>query len=104
MAKHEVGDNKIGSYANELVANSIDEVVFADVLKAVGVRSNGVAAIYYTLDGSAPTIGGTHTIEIPAGAVAVSVEVVPSFIPRKQTVVKLISAGTPEYSVARANI
>jgi Chitobiase/beta-hexosaminidase C-terminal domain len=101
MAKHEVADNKIGSYANKLTAATVDEVVFADTLKAVAVRSDGAAAIYYTVDGSVPTVGGSNTYEIPA-VVAVSTEVVPATNPRQATVVKLISAGTPEYSVSKA--
>jgi hypothetical protein len=101
MAKYEVADNAIGSYANRLTAATVDEVVFADTLKAVSVRSDGSAAIYYTVDGSAPTVGGQNTYEIPAFA-AVSTEVVPSTDPSTPTVIKLISPGAPEYSVSKA--
>lgn len=103
MAKHELADNAIGSYGNRLVAATVDEVVFADTLKAVTVRSDGAVAIYYTLDGSVPTVGGANTHEIPAVA-AIDTQIVPSGSQRKPTVVKLISAGTPEYSVSKATL
>jgi hypothetical protein len=98
MAKHEVADNKIGSYANKLTAATFDEVAFTDSLKAVEVTSDGSAAIYFTTDGSAPTVAGPNTHEIPAVPAART-----SVVSKAgATVVKLISAGTPTYSVARA--
>jgi hypothetical protein len=98
MAKHEVADNKIGSYANKLTAETVDEVIFFDALKAVEVTSDGTAKIYFTVDGSTPTVAGPNTHEIPAVAATRTVVAPES----DGTVVKLISAATPEYSVARA--
>jgi hypothetical protein len=100
MAKHEVADNAIGSYSNKLTAATVDEVVFADTLAAVEVTSDGAAKIYFTVDGSAPTVGGGNTHEVPA-TVAARTVLVPSTNPRVATTVKLISAGTPEYSVSK---
>jgi hypothetical protein len=103
VAKHEVPDNKIGSYAEKLTAATVDEVVFADTLKAVEVWKDESVKLYYTVDGSTPTVGGSNTHEMPARE-SVRTVLVPSSSPRVATVVKLISAGTPEYSVARAEV
>lgn len=99
MAKHEVPDNNIGAYSQKLTAETVDEVAFTDSLLAVEVTSHdGAAKIYFTTDGSVPTVGGPNTYEVPAFPCSRTVSV------RKgtATVVKLKSVGTPEYSVAKA--
>lgn len=101
MAKYAVPDNNVGAYQKKAIANTVDEVEFADTLKAVEVTSDGSSRIYFTVDGSTPTVGGTNCHEIPAVPASRTVTV-PSTNPRKATVVKLISAETPTYSVARA--
>ncbi len=98
MASYEVAKGKVGAHAKTLAPNVIDSVTF----QAVGdmdieVRSDGVAAIYFTLDGSDPAVGGDHCYELPA---APSVRTVNRTKNLKQ-VVKLISAGSPEYSVSK---
>jgi hypothetical protein len=101
MAKHEVPDNNIGVYSQKLTANTVDEVDFFDSLAAIEVISDGTAKIYFTVDGSTPTVGGQNTHEIPAVASARTV------LTRKGesgTVVKLISTGTPVYSVSRTEV
>ena len=57
---------------------------------------DGAEAIYFTTDGSAPTIAGADCHVLPAvvGALDVAVDVSGSSV-----VVKLISAGTPAVSV-----
>jgi Chitobiase/beta-hexosaminidase C-terminal domain len=102
MAKHEVEDNKIGSYGNALVASTVDEVVFADTLTAVEVSSDEAGArIYFTTDGSVPTVGGAGTHEVPAIPSARTV-LVASTNPRQPTTVKLKASEAREYSVAKA--
>lgn len=104
MAKHEVADNKIGSYANELAAATADEVAFADTLQAVEVSSGKEGEpIYFTTDGSTPTVGGTNCHELP-GIPSARTVLVASTNPRQPTVVKLISAGVRKYSVAKTAV
>lgn len=98
MANYEVAKGKVGAHAKTLAPGVVDSVTF----KAVGdmeieVRSNGAAAIYFTLDGSNPTVKGDHCYELPATP---SVRTVDRTQNQNQ-VVKLISAGSPEYSVSK---
>lgn len=59
------------------------------------VNVDGAAAVYFTVDGSSPTVAGDGTIVLPA---AVSgVEIPPGS--DSPTVVKLISEGTPQVAV-----
>lgn len=103
MAKYSVPDNKLGAYKKKASAETVDEVEFVDTLQAVEVLSDGASELYFTVDGSTPTVAGSNCHEIPAMS-AVRTVVVPSTSPRKSTVVKLISAGTPTYSVARGEV
>jgi hypothetical protein len=78
-----------------LVASAVDVVTFDHDCDQVSVAADGIAKLYFTVDGSVPTVGGQNTYELPA---AVSVRTVP--VPTAGgTVVKLISAGTPTYTV-----
>ena len=94
MASYTTGD--VGVYANTLVANTVDTVMFTTDALAVEVYSNGSAAIYVTVDGSTPTVGGGSTWELPALQCVRTIRLTGPGIP----VVKLISAGTPIYSVS----
>lgn len=98
MASYEVAERKIGAYVKTLAATTVDTVTFNDDCESVEVRSNGAAAIYYTVDGSTPTVGGSNCYELPAIPSARAVGVPTA----GKTVVKLISPGTPEYSVSKA--
>lgn len=61
----------------------------------VDVLCIGSSAIYWTLDGSAPTVGGDGCyVSAPNGSLRVPVE------GGEDTTVKMISAGTPDYSVS----
>lgn len=63
----------------------------------VGVMNrSGTAAVYFTTDGSTPTVGGANCYALPA---ALCELVVADETPGATTVVKLISAGTPDVSV-----
>ncbi len=56
---------------------------------------DGTAEVYFTADGSTPTVGGDNCIALPAaiGSVEVKEEI------SGDAVIKLISAGTPKVSV-----
>ncbi len=60
------------------------------------VNLDGAAEVYFTTDKSIPTVGGDNTHVLPAaiGAVEVADEV-----SGENSVVKLISSGTPKVSV-----
>lgn len=100
MASYTVAADLHGAYAKTLVANTVDTVTFTDDIDRVEVTSNGAAAVYVTVDGSTPTVAGAGTFELPAGAASVREIAVPT---AGGTVVKLISAGTPVYSVAETS-
>lgn len=79
-----------------LVADVVDTVTFQRDWKEVEVLSHdGAGAIYFTVDGFEPSVGGANCYVIPAatGAAIVKVE------GGGNTVVKLISDGAPTYSV-----
>ncbi len=96
MAEYVVAAGDKAAHAKVLVANVVDRVVLRRDWKEIEVLShNGTAAIYFTVDGTEPTVGGAHCDVVPATPSS-------AIVPRQgsgQTFVKLISAGTPTYSV-----
>jgi hypothetical protein len=87
-----------GAYTHQLAPAVVDTVTFAAHLDRVEITSDGTAALYVTVDSTTPTIAGAGTWELPAGVRAVrAIDVAATGV----TVVKLISAGTPVYSVAQ---
>lgn len=100
MPVHKVGRGEVGVHELALAANTVDAVEFSSDLTRVEVVKDSGAAIYFTIDGSEPSIKGTDCFYLPAG-VACSREV--SSPAYKTTVVRLISAGTPTYSVSRVS-
>lgn len=111
MASYTVTVGEIGAHAKTLAASTVDTVTFtlgsagspgwARVPKSVEVMTDGADDIYVTVDGSAPTVAGAHCYRVPAFPGATVIDVRDSN-PTDQVVVKLISAGTPIYSVSRA--
>ena len=85
-----------GAYAKTLRENTVDTVTFAQAPGKVEIINTGSEGIYLTIDGTTPTIAGAGTIIVPANSVRVI------DVDTSQKVVKLISSGTPEYSVAVA--
>jgi hypothetical protein len=104
MATHTLVTGEKGSYGNALTESAVDTVTIEGVCEAVEVTNEtGSKAIYFTTDGSTPTVKGANCHEIPAIA-GRSVKVATESIKGENTVVKLIAAGTPEYSVDRSQI
>jgi hypothetical protein len=79
-----------------LGASTVDTVTFDHDCERVEVLSDGAAKLYFTVDGTAPSVGGQNTYVLPAGAANSKIVQVPT---AGNTAVKLISSGTPMYSV-----
>jgi hypothetical protein len=103
MATYKIEAGQIGAYSKTLAANAVDTIIIAGPLEGVEITNkSGSAEINFTTDGSAPTVDGASTHELPA---ALSSRVVDVNAGHGETVeIKLISGGTPEYSVARSQL
>lgn len=80
-----------------LVADTVATLTFDSNFGRVEVLNvDGAAAVYFRTDGTAPTVAGAGSHVVPAaiGSVEVSDDTA-----GQNTVVKLISAGTPKVSV-----
>ena len=96
MADYTVGEDEVAVHNKTLVASAVDTVTFFDALEAIEVISDGAAKIYVTTDGSAPTVAGANTRVIPATICARVIRM------SSGKSVKLISSGSPTYSIERA--
>ena len=94
MADYSIAADARAVHNKTLVATTVDTVTCARDPRAVEILSDGAAKIYVTVDGSTPTVGGTKTWIVPAVPCA---RVIPH--DRADAPVKLISPGTPTYSV-----
>jgi hypothetical protein len=106
VADHNVTAAQIGAYAKTLAASTVDTVRLRvdddhPPSDRIEVFSNGSAEIYFTVDGSPPTVGGAGTYFLPAAMSSRDVEWPGGG--DDDAVVKLISSGTPTYSVARGD-
>lgn len=98
MATHTVAQSDIAKHGITLTAGVVDTVTFTSTDAArVQLFSNGAAEVYFTVDGSTPTVGGANCYLLPAVASVDDVEPPTG----GATVVKLISSGTPTLSVVR---
>lgn len=80
-----------------LVAATVTTVTLTrDFQRVEVVNVTGTAAIYFTVDGSDPTVGGDDTYVLPAAICSFEA---PSASSGSTTVVKLISSGTPGFAV-----
>lgn len=95
MATYSVLAGGLASHDNALVASTVDTVTFVDSVAEVEVMTDGMSAVYFTVDGTTPTVSGAHCYKIPLALSALTVNVPNPAL----AVVKLISAGTPVYSV-----
>lgn len=81
-----------------LVANTVATVNLTTNAGTIEVvNRDGVAEVYFTTDGSTPTIAGDDTYMLVAAVGSVTV---PDDTSGATSVVKLISAGTPKVSVS----
>lgn len=97
MATHTLAAGVIGAFEKTLVADTEDIVNFPVDLDQVRVMNiDGAESLYFTVTGVEPTVGGAHTYWLPAVAGATRTVDVPT---AAATQVRLISAGTPTYSV-----
>lgn len=79
-----------------LTADTVATVTLDRQYNAVEVVNvDGAAAVYFTVDGSAPAVEGAGTVVLPAAIGGVEVRPASD----NPTVVKLISAGTPKVAV-----
>lgn len=99
---HTLSATDIGAHLVTLTANTVETFSFPRDLDRVDVISDGTADIYYTLDGSDPTVAGSKTYRIPAGGPVVDTRA-PGTPGDSSTIVKLISAGKPVVSVQRGS-
>lgn len=99
MANYSVPANHVGVHAKALAAGVVDTVTFTGVdLPEIEVLTDGTADIYVTFGASAtPTVAGTQCWRIPTGSGSATLPIRTS----GDTVVKLLSEGTPVYSVSR---
>jgi hypothetical protein len=98
MASYSVASGEVAAYAKTLAASTVDTVTFTDDRFAVRVHNDtGSAAIFFTTDGSTPTVNGANCWRVPA--VAGAFAEVTTQGGTATDVVKLISVGTPTYSV-----
>lgn len=97
MADYTVAAGDKAVHAKTLVADTVDTVTLGRDWKEIEVLSHdGAAAIYFTTDGSEPTVEGAHCDVVPATPSS-------AIVKRRgagPTTVRLISAGTPLYSVS----
>lgn len=80
-----------------LSASTVDTVTFSDNVQAIEVvNRSGSAEIFFRLDGTSPTVAGDECYVLPAAAGA-ALRLGSQGEGTDQ--VKLISSGTPTYSV-----
>jgi hypothetical protein len=100
VASYSAAAGDVAVHDKTLVASTVDTVTFTDDLDRVEVISDGAAALYFTTDGSTPTVSGAKCWPLLSGvANTLNVQVDTA----GGTVVKLISSGTPKYSVVRGD-
>jgi hypothetical protein len=112
MTSYTVTNGGVGAHAKVLSANAVDTVTFqpgasgtpgwARMPKKVEVLTDGLADVYFTVDGSVPTVGGANCYRVPIGGTSSLAVPVADSNPHDAVVVKLISSGAPTYSVSRA--
>lgn len=97
MASYAVSSSQVAAHDKTLVASTVDTVTFDGDPDYVEVMSDGASAIYFTTDGTAPTVSGQNGYIVPAYPSARVVR-----HGGEGGIVKLISSGTPTYSVTRS--
>lgn len=97
MASFTVSATEHGAYEKTLTASTVDTVTCSGDWPGVEVLNEGTVGIYVTVNDVAPTVGGAGTWYVPPS----SARVLPAG-DQSGTTVRLISTGTPKYSVSEA--
>jgi hypothetical protein len=100
MAAYEVEAGQVGAYEKVLVAKAVDTVTFAQAVAAVEIVGDGSASIYVSVDGSEPAAKNAACYMLPALPAVRVIDLGGSG--GLTRTVKLVSEGTPTYSVAAA--
>lgn len=92
---------KLLCYHGTLAASTVDNVTIQNPVPTLTVvNRSGASEIYFTVDGvTVPTVAGDNTYVLPATIGSLTVQVPTSTTPTGGVTVKLISSGTPTYSV-----
>lgn len=97
MASFTVASGDIAKHDVTLSASTVDTVTFTDDIDRVRIITDGAAKMYVTVDGSTPTVSGAKTHLLPASVSVLEIQMADA----DDLAVKLISSGTPTYSVER---
>lgn len=99
MASYTSTAAEFGIYEKTLVASTVDTLTMSRVMGRIELITDGVASIFFTIDGSTPTVGGQGCYYVPAIACVREINLYPA---NTAAVIKLISVGIPKYSVSAA--
>lgn len=103
MATYTLTAGQVAKHAFQLTADTVDTVVFPAALLSIEIISNGIAAAYFTIDGTTPTVAGANTYLLPAGVTSIDLRTAVGNVDAITTI-KIISAGTPTISVQQGAI
>jgi hypothetical protein len=97
MASATIAAGQIAHHSAAMVAATLDTITFTgDRPRLKLTFTSGTTPIFFTTDNSAPTVGGTAS-RVLAPVVGQEVFVEPPTA--GDAIVKLISSGTPTYSI-----
>jgi hypothetical protein len=96
---HDIPLDAIASHNVTLTPNVVESFRFPDNVAQLEILSDGASDIYFTVDGTTPTIGHPKSYRIQS--VMGSTIMTPTA--SGPTFVKMISEGTPNVSVGRTN-
>ena len=102
MANHTVASGDIGTAEITLTASTVDTVTFSSKIDYVEIYTDGAAAVWYTLNGDNPTVGGADCFYLPATQ-ATDLKPVGTMRGSTTSTIKLISAGTPKLRIQRGH-
>lgn len=97
MAEHIVAENDVAIHGLA-IGSQVETVVFHGNIATVDVISDGRAAVYYTVNGGTPTVGGANTFVLPAGATYIDTRGATNQVGTFDTV-RLVSDGEATVSV-----
>lgn len=96
MATYTVAASEVGAHKKLTTANTVDTINFGRKCLNIEVISDGSADLYFTVDGSVPTVDGNGGHRLPSGIPTAYDQAV---YPLIATTVKVISSGAVTYSV-----